>query len=759
MKTMTTTKTFLYFFFLILFSIYATALTDFTTVAGSNKNYILGSNQLANSVNLSFSTISGNYATPIVADLNNDGTEEIIVIDKSAASSALWQIKVFHGNTLTPITSDYTHGTTDQFISNLETADLDDDGVLELYYVTGLGSQGRIHKMIMNATDALIHEAFINTTFAAYDKYYTISCDDSYNLCAVLWYYDQSGGNNGLFVKSFNATKYISSTETLYTDTTDRAGACISKIGHFPLGDFLPGNNYLEMYVPFLRVDDGPKIYLSQYLINPGNLSDHTSSSANRALTGADFQDADHYVNCVSEGYNMFITPPLVYEFDGFSSTGKEIIAGVSMSDNEYKMFAWKADLTYIDSYPETGTANGRYLSNIVPAKAFQTGLYEDFCMMGFNSPDSKADSNDAKNQLLCGSMLNTISLFWFINTESLTLDIEDFPYNITSDLNELDNAIYEVTSSYGNDFSEFATGYGIYYMDPDPNDELYDVYQLFDLPFTGFSGILTDIINSGYEDYIGRTDTALIYVSSNPYNYNCADYGCIESITTNPCYTDKILQNTTMGVNVVASDYEGDDLNYVISMYDGAPYEQNQTFYNQSSGSIITAFFVMRNKTSTGVLNVKVYDNADPSGYDEWEYTTLNVDDTGKEYGDSSCTTTFTHSDVTGEETDEITGSDIENIFSSGIESFSDETGISGVGIWYILLLIIVGVLLYYSFQNSAFVYGVIGSTVFVIVWLIVGSVFSIVPVSHIIVLFVLMIITGAVFVSTMWNKPTGGV
>jgi len=739
------------FLILILFLIPTTyAVTSYETTSGENKTFFVGdtilSDDLANLITASHEVIDLK-----ISDLNNDGTNEIIVLDgQSSASPAgdAWTIYVYHSASLTPVDS-ISFNMSQVVYSNLEIADLDDDGFKEIWYADG--TEG-LKTITLDAGNNLIYSNPITASVTGSQmSSYIISCDDDLNVCALATFADVA--NNGyLIMRGFNYTALGSPGVQIFTAGGSGQSYCISNIKEAPIGEFNPNNgNIIEVVYSYLKVDGVSEVCMVVGGVDKVTLVGSKIVESCYSV-GSVWSDASPL--CYTDGYYKYITPPFVKDINGFPSDGSEVVVG-SVEDNvgEYSMVSWKITGTKIDEYPEdccgASNAEGNIVSNIFEAQALNSNGYKDFCMLSYNN------DADSDNEMLCGSEINTATFFWGLSTSTIKISQPDFPINLTPSLYHYPQIVFGTEHEDGNSLTEVSTSYGIYKINSD--DEVLDV--LYSMPFTNGMVIPVDPENVGKNDLlVGVGSTKLFYYINDAFsNRNCLDDGCVVTLFSNPCGFDGDLINndTQMQVRVTATDQDGDLVNVRVNVFDDTVYEQNKTFYNQTGGSSLPFLFDI-NQTGNGwVLKVEVWDTPNPSKIKEYEYF-FDTSSLGYEFGDLTCEESFVVdvTDVNGT----LTSAE-EDVVSGSVEALQDISGLSTVGIWYFVLLVISAFMIFGAVKSGVNIIGVlVGVVVFAFLWVLVGYLFGFLPLAHLLIEILLLILGVAIAISTMVLGNRGG-
>lgn len=612
-------------------------IEDYDEIGGNFQDYNLGRDGTVGVWNeflgTDFSTASVPMTSPrfipLVADLNNDGINEIIVFDGNF-------IKVFRNTTLDPVdTFTLTVGDYGPFI----VFDVDGDGsneiiVPQLEDVDVSGFQSQMYFIGFNGTDLINESSYvIKGTAVAPDEEVIIACR----------------GVQDCMYAAVNLATNFHRTQVQAFDTTNVSGNSL-----LISSNFLTTQTECFPIVPKLVVADYDGDGITEYVFVNGESSSGVDSVYIRVVDGRisippvlelEIEITDPVIdpgvsgNLCSDSVTSIgsrFTSPLVVDING--APPLEFVVGFQVDDTRFKMQSFDSTGTEIDDYPEVFLADGVIVSNVILANVFpDTGdetndNYKDFCVMGFNEPKQQLD-------LLCASEFNS-QFFGLGNAEEFFFD--GLTFNLTN-LGQLSDSVfkpivhavqYNQITTEGSDLNEFVTPYGSF----DVNEGLFgnSLGNLFnDVPVDG-AIIPVDPGKVGFQDWLILTDNTLFYLDDNFAN----SQGQIVSLEINPCVDSVWKVNTSVQINVEVQDVDEDSVSSRAILYRGGSNEQDSLFtVNSSSGTTFTFSFVANETTTGSALRLfgRDVENADETA-DQIDFT-FRVENNGVEFGD--CKTT----------------------------------------------------------------------------------------------------------------------
>lgn len=676
---------------IVLFSLTVSANEDYNETGNFNGEFILGTgffNQQLTSTDSSTRSLSNPRLMPLVADLDLDGTNEIIVLDGDT-------VRLFQTKSLTILDS-FDLGT-DVRTSNMLIFDIDgnDSGIPEIIVAQGASIQ-QLHILEWNGSVfSRQNQINLSDIFDSLSPDYIIKCGKVNNCLIASSGRIDSAGLGDMVVAGFNSTVIdITNELVLFSPVGDY---CFPRIKIMQYKDY--DNDLDDEYIfSFIDIITGSSDRLHvEYIRLFDNLTpvrdQGLGSFIDTTLAGLDTINpfSTNTARCITENADEYITSPLVFDIDSSPSNGLETVVGIMLettefgSDDEFKMVSFDRDLTFLDDYPEFFDSDGQLLSNVFVADAFDDTLKIDFCVL----------ANDQVSEILtviCASE-STGNI-----PETITYDIEDTSglsfTNLTNEFGNFHPVAHSASHSGTTGESEIISSYGVLQLDFNSCDTFgdCDLIRIFENPQQPGAVVMADVEKVGRDDMLVLTDTNIFYIDDKFTN----SPGEITEIFTNPCIDSTWMINTTVEIRVTVEDVDGDLVSANVIFYDGDTNEQESGFSaNVSSGTTFTFPFIANKTIGTGVITTQGRDFQNPTVIDE-EDITFSVALNGVEFGDCTTTidvltTTEIAAGVAVVTAANITATNLgNNSIKNALEDISSLTNLGGTVIWLILMLTI---------------------------------------------------------------------
>jgi len=645
-------KKLILFVFMLLFVIpISFGLTSYNNTGTEDQQYVTGfgvfnENLVGNTIiSQAFSSLTN---IPLVADLDGDGVNEIIIIDGSDILIRDTNLLAIDGFTL-------GSGT----FSNPIITDIDKDGFAEI--IIGHEQEGNISILQFNGTD-FIREAFLlyPLPLITGSNEIMINCGDGQGIgeaitCLIVSASSPTGsGARNFSYAGFNASE-VGTITKIATNVNTNINYCFSAIPSIVYSDFdSPSGDSRKEFIftatEFNTLSDEILhilyVDVAESLVTTEDLEITFSSNFNPKTVGG---------NCLTDNWGKFYTSPLVADIDGITSNGKETIVGINEDSEDFVMQVFRANGNLISTHPETFQADGVILSNPMLANVFGDTEEVEYCVLGHATDDS--DCSSEINQcldLLCGTITsNGIDLpIPFLRTKTV-----EFKFDTSGRFNVSEGFNIQNILSHGGQNSNQP----IALSDLEPTittDFLstYGVFRLSDETFNGtifiktldliFDGVVEDSTciqvdaqktTPSKEDIICLTSTQLFYIDDG-FSNSPADI--IEEETQfNPCVIDSVIKlNETLEILVVVEDVDNDLVSSFVTIYKDDSNEQvSITIGNVSSGQIQPHSFIL-NKTGNGIIEISAFDIENPNVIDIVTQS-FTVANNGIEFGQSKCT------------------------------------------------------------------------------------------------------------------------
>ncbi len=636
-------------------------------------------------------SLSSGKFMPLVNDLDNDGENEIIVLDGST-------IRIYHDKELN-LNTTYSIPANSGVYSNMLTFDIDGDSNKEIIIYDETNK-----RMFFLTYDSVTSDVTIDYDFTVVDgalkSHSIIKCGTQEECMLVTGI---GSANTGLYISSFNLTG-ISVTPKVLNPSSAFHFNCFSTIPNIPYLDYDRDGIY-EYFLGWIDHHTGnvETINIRGFSFNmttPNN-EDDDGDFQNPVITVGEISNTD----CLSAGGNE-ITNTLIFDAD--TGGDDEIIIGFMNKIDEFEMRSFNSDGVQLDTYPEIFDADGVIVSNIMRTNVFDDTDDDDFCVMGFNK-DNEVD-------LLCASMLT-----------GDTPQTREFIYDITSlwNVSIVDYDNYEVLThavqhsteiTNGENLNEYLTTYGVFAVDWDTNCRIQIGANIkcLDLiwanPVEDSAIIPIDLTGIGREDFIAL-DTGNVWYLDDDYSLSGA---VISEYTVNPCIdstwkisnasSDNITRNAE--VRIIPIDVDNNNVMAEATLFADSIHNQSSGWsVLSSSGSTFVFSFDINATVSNSILRLRANDTSNPSEIDVIDLT-ISTSINGVEFGD--CITSV---DVDVEE--ELTEEEIaEQEFqenNSITNSIDDVLGAVNLNlpknvVWLIIMLVVGSILTYagYIKQDS---------------------------------------------------------
>ena len=615
----------------LLFAASALSLTEYTKTGSTNSYFQTNTNAFNTGKQSDCSSgdilcntrpLTSPKQHPLAADLDNDGTVEIVVMDGGT-------VKIFHDYTLTPVDSVSVCATQERGLSNILLFDIDGDSFKEIVFRADCASPPADEEnlTILNYSNGnldLQHKSALQNKGDS-----VIACrgiDDC--LIVVAEQFDYAAGTHYLRASPFNSTGSAQPNSIIHTQSST-GGFCMPKIKEMQIADY-DNDGITEYILSYSQVTTGSStntirinwLNVSQY----STVSSAVSVEKSAAISG--FWTSTGATGCEAHKVGNLLTSPLVYDVDGFAGT-KETIIAYNTDSNEFQFDLYDSNALFVDDFPEASEIDGTLISNMFLAKAHEDTDTYSFCVMGQDDGSGVLHSNEIN--IACG---NTQSSFptGASQTVQYTYDVTDL-YNISKayqNYNILTHSTGSVNDTYnGINFNEVLTSYGVLKLDGNTCSIFgnCDADLIWQNPKGDSAVIAADVQNSGLEDLIMISGNNLWYIDDNYRN----SAPVIETITINPCIDRVWKQNTSVQVQVTASDVDsdqGDLVGFNFTLYRGTANEVNAVSGGYfASGTTITLFATANYTANNAIIRVNAFDLENATDYEE---RTFNVQNTG---------------------------------------------------------------------------------------------------------------------------------
>ncbi len=625
---------------------------------------------------------------PLVADLDNDGVNEIIILDGST-------FRIY--NTELQLQATYLINLTQtgpRYIYLIQ--DLDNDNLSEIIVTRDRDDLEQAEIEIIEYNGSVIKQDtrldISPTSGLGLESEFMIGCGTDDNCMIVLTPSRVTGAFVDVSAWSFNFTN-ISTRYQVERVGTNKA-VCAPKFRTISVSD--PDNDGVQEFTfTYIIAQGGGDRVEFRTLGIQANFSPIVEITGFRSIFDAlGNTGLDECSNQLSGAERLF-TAPLVFDVDGVSSNGEEMIFAVNIDEDEFKMFSYESvgsSWSFLDDYPEVFQADGTILSNVMLFNSFTDTGKVDFCVLGFEDADQQLD-------LLCASeqtnQLVETDEFFFDTTGRFNVSTSYGDYSILSHSTQHTTATTE-----GNNLDEVLSTYGIFELDYTGINHL---DMIWDSPQENIGLISVDAQRVGREDLIGNTETNLWYFDD---GFSTSGAG-IEGYFVNPCLDNTWKINTSVENRITVIDPDGDSVSARSILYFGDS-DSNVTqdsgwASNASSDTTFTFSHKANVSRGTSTLRMMAQDTSNPTEIEIIDVT-FSVGANGVVFNDCTTDVTGLAVNVTPTFSDDALDAN-NNILTRNLRLVNSEFnfGLTLEIIYWIITLVIIGGSFFYAIDSSA--------------------------------------------------------
>jgi len=555
------------------------AETEYRQTGGTNTDFLGGGGDFdddsINTVTVQARGITGGDHVPLVADLDGNGINEIVVVAGN-------NLRLYQNATLQLVkTLTLPSGTYSPPIIN----DIDQDGFLEIIIANENDNNGNVTIAQFNGTAFTIQNTIVFSDIYggpnAGTQEILLQCSDNRSGTekTVCFYANlDSGGaaqSSNVNFAVFNATA-----RSAFTTTGPLAFALSVCFPSIPTMSFVDYDNdargeFVFTYTQFNDASDDDlhivyvdalenlSFIVEEEIVFDSNYNPHTSSAL------------------CSTNLGKFFTAPMVADLAGGGGELRSLV-GINQDADNYVMHVFDAQgsSTPVISHPSSATADGEILGNPMLGNVFGDTGVEDYCVFG-------QDTDQQILKLLCGSENTQHEIFGFdVKTIEFQFDISN-TFNLSNTYNnptaiahmmdteqdDIDVTDYFFGGAVGaTNTSELITSHGVFQL---TNDLVSQVpfntagnfmTRLF--PITAEQAcIVADVEQVGQSDIMCVSDNTIRYFNDNFVN----SPAFIKQHSVTPCLNaGAIGVNTSMQVKLTGSDVNGDPVTHRVTLYEG---------------------------------------------------------------------------------------------------------------------------------------------------------------------------------------------
>lgn len=625
---------------------FAQTETEYPNTGGIGTDFLQGPGGFDTTVLSTTKTrpLTAGAHVPLVADLDGDGVNEIIVVDDGS-------ISLFTNASLTVVDSiTLISATTSPPI----VVDIDGDGFKEILIANEKFSNGNVTILEFNGTSFKIqNEIDISNigfpTAATGTVEVLIQCSDdrggteSVSCLYVAVNSPAGAGTREVLVTGFNATDTTGSFTSFIPTTNSDVDYCTPQVPVMSFADFDGdgrGEFIFSMGIFEFGAGDELKIF---YFDVAEDLTVTAESISPISFTLGFNPTGESGTDCESGVFGRFISSPVVANLDNAPANGLETLVAINLDADDFVLKVFRSNGAVRDTHPGVFNADGELLGNPMLANVFGDTGSNDYCAFA-------QDTDEGLLKIVCGSLLTGKILntkeFGFILTDEFNLSTTyNFP-NTIAHMAEMQEDSIDIGQGFTKT-TELIVAHGVFQITdndfdgpgfPDPFDGN-EMIRIFELPAES-ACIVVDAEKTGSSDIICVKSTAIQYIDDNIVNGVAA----IASHREDPCIdAGPVGINTTFQVKLTAVDQNDfplaqDLVSTRVRLYADSTNEQVSLIPNQTSGDQIIHSFNFPgqgiNKTGSVKLVYEAFDEANPNTVDSITQT-FTVAETGVVFGD----------------------------------------------------------------------------------------------------------------------------
>lgn len=565
---------------------------------------------------ISSRTLSSSKQTPLVADLDGDGTNEIIILDTPT-------FKLFEGHDLIINPLEFVLPASERY-SNFIVFDIDNDTRQEIIIVL---EESNILVIIDYNGTVFTNQTSIDLSSVVDDDGEVLIKCGEVEECLMIAIDEFNADSNPTGVRAIPFNSTVVGNSISLTTHDPFSDVCFSKIRKMEYKNY-DGDGDIE-YIFSYHVE-GQDVYIEFV-----NINDSFEVVRDMSPISKDTGFGATTTSCSSHpqySKNSF-TSPLVTDITGGGDP--EIIVAWMLSSDTYEMVSYLSNGDELDDYPEIAVVDGELLGNVFRATIIPDSdpLGRDICIMGYEKGTTPAIN------LLCASE---------VRTEALQPEAEVFAFT----LSDLSNA-YNVSNAYGEwNIITHSAQHSTALTDGINLNEIVTSYGIFTIDYVGINELLLDFENPNTGSGAGGTmisvdpekidrEQLLFMTDSNLFFYfdKFVDSpGRITHYYIDPCIDQTWQVNTSVEVKLTVTDVDDGNVFANATLYTGESFNQTQNSIISSSGAEFRFDFVANQTIGSSSLLISGSDVENPNERDELEFS-ISVGVEGINKGDGCIT------------------------------------------------------------------------------------------------------------------------
>lgn len=441
-----------------------------------------------------------------------------------------------------------------------------------------------------------------------------------------------------------------------------------------------------------------------------------------------------------------------------FNENGGYQVAGGYVKESNGKLYSYSANYingnwAIYDSHSVTPEKPIIKLGNAFSCKVFSNDFNPNYCIIAYS----------ANSTMILGATDYGVGLLQSDEVYATTSNFTN--YFTPQNRQRIAHAIVAEHQT-PNDvlISDFLTPYGIYTLtQPDYFLGYATLQPVFHYPYNVVSASVQpmSLKNSPYYDLLQLTPTNVIYISDGFITPGAQ----IDSYTINPCINQPIKLNTTIGITIQPKSYHD---YYTVRarsyVYYNSAFQQDSNWSSFDFSGAFFSFNFVANQTGTYTMRMEAQDSQTSSiDVISLSYT---VSPNGNEYGACQTTVTGIIANTTTPNTGDVaynnTATATNNTFTSGVRGTARDVGMP-TDIFVIMVILGVDIVVILSGMGNEYLSQHLKTLVFFIFFvdlsaLILAGITGLLSTTFIIVLITLVLIVGAIWISSVLLKNSQG-
>lgn len=595
-----------------------------------------------------------------------------------------------------------------------------------------------------------------NHGFGASSETEAFTCSIRTGKCAFIYpSYEGSSAWKNFYASFFslddNALNVVSNSSNTQNIQTASQGIYIPSDENIFYND-INNDGQEEFFTPLVEYSTG-KFYMDTFRTGYS-----VSDLIVTASTGA------RMTNILYGSYNINSADTIAYAYmDGgleTTSTGRGYMGSAYYNGGHWYNFATHSTGKTLSS-----------ISNMFDCSVFSNDYSLNYCFVGYDDTENKMylfGENDfglgflqAHPVVLTASNISNYHNY-LVSSSNRMRGLKNNRDLIVHAENINNNIGNSPVSAY---LSDIVTKYGIYeqgninYLTGTGN-----LIKTYSYPYAiNYTAVIPmQIKNKFYQDIVMKNSNNLFYI----FDGFITPKAYISSYSINPCVSQVWKVNTSASIIVTPRSYNDYyPVKARVVLYYNSIYAQDSGWTDETPSNTLIAFGFIANSTITsGIIRVEVEDNQD-SGIASLNIP-FSVNINGVLFGDCQTTVSgLTSINITASTPDQLAGNNATASSNSLTKGLRDITALAGIptDIFLIFLIIIVDLLIIFYSLGAPYLAEHFITMIYAMLFidlsiLIVSAMMGLLSASFIIIMIAIVLIIGAIWLSNMFQKKSGG-